>query len=344
MFLIREVVMNDSDMLQAHSWREAIYLAREIRKQHSIDTSFIESCNTLVQANKHLNRYLSELEECEGKSQLIAEAREKFKANDQISEEELRFLKDNPRACGFCITFLLFHSGSDSATFFSNNENSRFAQKEKYNFSPVASSSYGRKVRPTSNEFREHPVPLRFCTRTDEQRQFVDHKARFRYVIETLHHSNVNLGGQHYLVNLIHDLWAQCNNQASENQKFIDWLDHKSEDQITTCIKYLKRNLDGFTLPWKPVVTSEKYQALVAYFDYQLLMKPAETTLVIQKMKASWNQKKFREKTKGKRPYSVSMTDRTKTRLTWLVEQDDSNISDVIKKLIDEKYEQLKLK
>lgn len=40
----------------------------------------------------------------------------------------------------------------------------------------------------------------------------------------------------------------------------------------------------------------------------------------------------------------VSMTDRTKTRLTWLVEQDDSNISDVIKKLIDEKYEQLKLK
>ncbi|AGR00353.1 hypothetical protein H336_04255 [Vibrio parahaemolyticus EN9701072] len=38
------------------------------------------------------------------------------------------------------------------------------------------------------------------------------------------------------------------------------------------------------------------------------------------------------------------MTDRTKTRLTWLVEQDDSNISDVIKKLIDEKYEQLKLK
>ncbi|HDY7455627.1 TPA: hypothetical protein RQJ58_003388 [Vibrio vulnificus] len=333
--------MNDSGMLQAHSWREAIYLAREIRKQHSIDTGFIESCDTLVQANKHLNRYLSELEECEDKSQLIAEVRAKFKANDQISEDELRFLKKNPRACGFCITFLLFHPGSDSTTSFSNNENSRFSQKEKYNFSPVASSSYGRKARPTSNEFRDHPVPLRFFTRTDELRKFVDHNARFRYVMDTLHHSNVDLGGQRYLVNLIHDLWAQCSNQASENQKFIDWLDHKSEEQITTCIKYLKRNLDEFNLPWQPVMTIEKYQALVSYFDYHLLMKPAETMLVIQKMKASWNQTKFRNKNKGKRPYSVSMTDRTKERLTWLVKQDDSNISDVIKRLIDERYEKL---
>lgn len=341
MFLTREVVMNDSGMLQAHSWREAIYLAREIRRQHSIDTGFIESCDTLVQANEHLNRYLSELEECEDKSQLITEVRAKFKANDQISEDELRFLKKNPRACGFCITLLLFHSGSDSTTSFSNNENSRFAQKEKYNFSPVASSSYGRKARPNSNEFREHPVPLRFFTRTDELRKFVDHNARFRYVIETLHHSNVDLGGQRYLVNLIHDLWAQCN-LSNKNQKIIDWFDHKNDEQITTCIEYLNKNLDVFTLPWKPVVVSEKYQALVAYLDYQLLMKPAETILIIQKMKASWNQKKFRNKNKGKRPYSVSMTDRTKERLTWLVEQDDSNISDVIKELIDEKYEQLK--
>ena len=52
--------------------------------------------------------------------------------------------------------------------------------------------------------------------------------------------------------------------------------------------------------------------------------------------------KKFREKKSGKKPYSVSMTDRTKDRLTWLVTQEDSNISQVIKDLIDIRYENIK--
>lgn len=162
--------------------------------------------------------------------------------------------------------------------------------------------------------------------------------ARKRDIVESFKTSELDISQQQKVVETLLSTWEH----VSEDTRVLTWLESDQPTKSNWLWDYLKET--GYRLQskvWNVSNELDKKAAITAIFD-MLYHNPDRKSLVIGKMKRAWSQKKFREKTSGKRPYSVSMTDRTKKRLTWLVDQDDSNISDVIKNLIDERYEKLK--
>ncbi|GAB3529202.1 hypothetical protein [Photobacterium alginatilyticum] len=325
--------MGGSKVLHAHSWREAIYYAEELEELLDIERGLIEESETIDDANHALNNEIGRIESGSKKQELINELITNFNNTHQLADEELSYLKNSYRACGFCIALLMCHANNRELFGNSNREN-----REKYNFTPL---DHNTRNLPSSDSFLRTPFNIKVIMPRKKTKSLTGQKSRYRLIRKAFFESNIDLKGQEYLIDLINDLWHKCYS-SSNHKKLVNWFDRKNKDQIESCIDYLNNNLRRFCLPWKPIDLDESYHALIAYFDYQLLMHPAETELTIRKMKAAWNQKKFREKTNGKRPYSVSMTDRTKERLSWLVQQEDSNISQVIKELIDKRYDQLK--
>ncbi|HAV1329276.1 hypothetical protein BTO19_03410 [Vibrio parahaemolyticus] len=159
--------------------------------------------------------------------------------------------------------------------------------------------------------------------------------ARKHDIIECFQTSELNLSHQLKLIETLLSTWQR----VSEDTRVSKWLESDQHTKSDWLWDYLKET--GYRLQrivWSVSNERDKRDAIIAMFDI-LDDNPDRKSLLIGKMKRAWSQKKFRDKSNGKRPYSVSMTDRTKERLTWLVKQDDSNISDVIKKLIDERYE-----
>jgi hypothetical protein len=61
--------------------------------------------------------------------------------------------------------------------------------------------------------------------------------------------------------------------------------------------------------------------------------------LLIDKMKKAWSQKKFREKSNGKKPYSISMTQNTKQKLNALAEEHEMKINEMVELLIQNEYQ-----
>lgn len=322
--------MDTEELLHVNSWIEAMFYALELDSRYESEggiKNLIDDCKTLKRANKVLNESVEKIEKQIHAEVPLKEIENNFFHAERLHDDDFSHLKTSYRMCGFVLTFLLQNSRREKS------------DEDKYNFSPFHNRNMRRL--PRARDYQRNPIPLKLNIPRDSLRSLTEFKSRYQLIREIFLRSNINLESQEYLINLVNDLWQMCYS-SQHHRKLVKWFDQKNPNQIESCIDYLSKNTIRFSLPWDPISESESYHALVAYFDYHLLMYPLETELTIRKMKASWNQKKFREKTKGKRPYSVSMTDRTKTRLTWLVEQDDSNISDVIKKLIDEKYEQLK--
>ncbi|SBS25411.1 hypothetical protein MSP8887_00192 [Marinomonas spartinae] len=319
--------MDTGYVLHAHSWIEANFYALELDKRYDNGNEIrdlIDDCKTLSRANRAINRSVKQVEDQTHTEVPLREIENSFLKAERLSDGEFLYLKTSYRACGFILTFLLKESRRE------------ILDDNRYNLSPFHDE--GMRLWPGPKEYLKRPISLKLNIPRDGLRSLTELNSRYRLIRKIFLRSNINLKGQEYLFDLVTQLWDKCYS-SSDHRKLVKWFDQKNPNQIESCIDYLSKNTRRFSLPWKPISENESYHALVAYFDYHLLMHPLETELTIKKMKASWNQKKFREKTKGKRPYSVSMTDRTKTRLTWLVEQDDSNISDVIKKLIDERYE-----
>jgi macrodomain Ter protein organizer (MatP/YcbG family) len=56
-------------------------------------------------------------------------------------------------------------------------------------------------------------------------------------------------------------------------------------------------------------------------------------------MKKAWSQKKFREKSSGKKPYSISMTLNTKQKLNALAEEKGMKINDMVEYLVKNEYQ-----
>ncbi|WP_260261452.1 hypothetical protein [Vibrio intestinalis] len=156
-------------------------------------------------------------------------------------------------------------------------------------------------------------------------------------IIDSFRSSELELSQQRRVIETLLSTWESI----LEDTRMSAWLEENQEAQSTWSWNYIKDT--GYRLQskvWRVSSEKDKRAAIVAVFDI-LHDKPDRKSLLIGKMKRAWSQKKFREKSNGKRPYSVSMSERTKKRLMWLVEQEDSSINEIIKKLIDARFEQL---
>ncbi|MCG6359057.1 hypothetical protein K6U58_10715 [Vibrio fluvialis] len=120
--------MDDRKALHAHSWREAIYYEEELEELLNIKRGLIEESETIDDANHALNNEIGRIENGSEKQELINRLITDFTNKHQLADEELTYLKNSYRACGFCITLLMSHA--DNREIFGNSDREN---REKYN-------------------------------------------------------------------------------------------------------------------------------------------------------------------------------------------------------------------
>jgi len=123
------------------------------------------------------------------------------------------------------------------------------------------------------------------------------------------------------------------------SESIIQWLEDNNPSQWAWAWSYLQNITQRPLEPaWTPNSESEKKAAVIATID--LSDNVDRKALVIDKMKKAWSQKKFREKSTGKKPYSISMTLNTKQKLNALAEEKGMKINDMIEYLVSNEYKE----
>lgn len=121
------------------------------------------------------------------------------------------------------------------------------------------------------------------------------------------------------------------------NKVVLNWLEENNPRHWDWAWSYLQ-NITQRPLEqaWLPKSDEDKRAAIIATID--LSDNVDRKALVIDKMKKAWSQKKFREKSTGKKPYSISMTLNTKQKLNALAEEKGMKINDVIEYLVKNEF------
>jgi hypothetical protein len=263
--------VDTGDVLHAHSWIEADFYALELDKRYDNENEIrdlIDDCKTLSRANRTINRSVKQIEDQAHTEVPLREIENSFLKAERLNDDEFLYLKTSYRACGFILTFLLKESRRE------------ISDDNRYNLSPF----HDKNMRswPTPKQYLKNPAQLKLNIPRDNLRSLTELNSRYRLIRKIFLRSNINLGGQEYLFDLVTQLWDKCLS-SSDHRKLVQWFDQKNHDQIHSCIYYLNNNTNRFSLPWNPVSDNECYHALVAYFDYHLLMHPLETELTIKK-------------------------------------------------------------
>ena len=121
------------------------------------------------------------------------------------------------------------------------------------------------------------------------------------------------------------------------NEGITHWFEENNPSQWAWAWSYLQNITQRPLEPaWIPSNDSEKKAAVIATID--LSDNVDRKALVIDKMKKAWSQKKFREKSSGKKPYSISMTLNTKQKLNALAEEKGMKINDMVEYLVKNEY------
>ena len=122
------------------------------------------------------------------------------------------------------------------------------------------------------------------------------------------------------------------------NEGITHWFEENNPSQWAWAWSYLQNITQRPLEPaWIPSKDSEKKAAVIATID--LSDNVDRKALIIDKMKKAWSQKKFREKSSGKKPYSISMTLNTKQKLNALAEEKGMKINDMIEYLVKNEYQ-----
>ncbi|WP_111637198.1 hypothetical protein [Marinomonas shanghaiensis] len=121
------------------------------------------------------------------------------------------------------------------------------------------------------------------------------------------------------------------------NETIVHWFEENNPSQWAWAWSYLQ-NITQRPLEqaWIPTSNAEKKAAVIATID--LSDNVDRKALVIDKMKKAWSQKKFREKSSGKKPYSISMTLNTKQKLNALAEEKNMKINEMVEYLVRNEY------
>ncbi len=123
------------------------------------------------------------------------------------------------------------------------------------------------------------------------------------------------------------------------NQKqWLDWIDGKNPKQCQWAIEYVAKH--GFTLIENDYLPVIRFERINEYLNKECSVEAS--TLLIQKMRAAWNQKKNRDKGSGRKAYSFVMSISVEQKLKKLA--GDNTINRTLEELIDlgHEYEQKK--
>ncbi|NVK72363.1 MAG: hypothetical protein HWE24_02695 [Oceanospirillaceae bacterium] len=156
---------------------------------------------------------------------------------------------------------------------------------------------------------------------------------RYNDVIDAFYLGEADSQQQEALLEKLKDKWQDIR----FNETLVNWLEDNNPAQWMWAWSYLQ-NITQRPLEnaWIPTTAVEKKAAVIATID--LSDNVDRKALIIDKMKKAWSQKKFREKSSGKKPYSISMTLNTKQKLNALAEENNMKINEMVEYLVRNEY------
>lgn len=153
-------------------------------------------------------------------------------------------------------------------------------------------------------------------------------------ILNAFYHGELDAKQQQDLLDSLKSMWFEI----EEDTSVTSWLEDNNVSQWQWAYSYLQ-NVKTRPLPlaWTSHKDSEKRDIVIATID--LSNNLDRKALLIDKMKKAWSQKKFREKSNGKKPYSISMTQNTKQKLNALAEENELKINEMVEQLIQNEYQ-----
>lgn len=156
---------------------------------------------------------------------------------------------------------------------------------------------------------------------------------RYIDILNAFYDGEADSEQQQHLLDLLKAEWQNIR----FDETIVNWLELNTPSQWTWAWSYLQNITQRpLELAWIPHSDAEKKAAVIATID--LSDNVDRKALIIDKMKKAWSQKKFREKSSGKKPYSISMTLNTKQKLNALAEDKNMKINEMIEYLVRSEY------
>ena len=166
----------------------------------------------------------------------------------------------------------------------------------------------------------------------DDKNNFSD---RYADIIKAFHCAEAEHAEQLELSVRITDKWKYI----FEDKRMVNWLEEDNTNKQWDWVwAFLKKERQDLELDvWTPMKESELQSVIIAAIDTMDNIDSIE--LLLMKLKRAWSQKKFRDKSGGKKAYNINMTIKTKQRLDKLAEHYDLKLNEVIENLIKANYE-----
>lgn len=122
-----------------------------------------------------------------------------------------------------------------------------------------------------------------------------------------------------------------------DNPHPLKFIDPSNDQQCTWAWEYLQKHGVSMSI-FSLTNNKEKYLSSVASMDLSGVHRDTKT-IFLMNMKKACDQKKYREKLKGKKPLNTFINEDSKQRLDWIAKQRGQNINKTIEWLIDKEYD-----
>lgn len=157
---------------------------------------------------------------------------------------------------------------------------------------------------------------------------------RYADILNAFYYGELTAKRQQDVLDFLKSLWFEIEADTSVTA----WLEDSNISQWQWAYSYLQ-NVKTRPIPmaWTSHRDTEKREIVITTID--LADNLDRKALLIDKMKKAWSQKKFREKSNGKKPYSISMTQNTKQKLNALAEEHEMKINEMVELLIQNEYQ-----
>ncbi|EHH2481653.1 hypothetical protein ACCH75_003167 [Vibrio parahaemolyticus] len=303
-------------LLNPNTRREAKFYAKRIIKYINVMVGYNSNDKLSVIRNRLNSKLRSSNLDIDTLSKLVNNWEDDFKNNYQLQKDELDWIKKDKSASLFVFSII---SSQNTLKEINDNKLTPILNENKI------TSKYAK-----TRELLEDNLDMLTIISS--------HEDRCRSIFDCFFNCEESISSQREFIKLLQSLYSHTI-LIDQNKKLIKWLNKNNQIQILWTLDYLGEKITlNEEFLWNTTNTHDHYLSIVLFFNINFLIDPNESELILRKMKAAWSQKKFRDKSEGSKPYSVSMSKKTKERLTWLVEEDNSNIQQVIKNLIDDAY------
>ncbi|RBP83919.1 hypothetical protein EBI01_09345 [Marinomonas rhizomae] len=187
-----------------------------------------------------------------------------------------------------------------------------------------------------SSELETHPTkenPFSLLSEKPFNTERTNSADRYLDILDAFYKGEADTQQQQNLLEELKIKWQEIR----FNETIVNWLEENNPAQWVWAWSYLQ-NITQRPLKqaWIPSTEAEKKAAVIATID--LSDNVDRKALIIDKMKKAWSQKKFREKSSGRKPYSISMTLNTKQKLNALAEEKNMKINEMVEHLVRNEY------